>query len=72
MTIIAVQSQWIFKLNVVEQAEKRIAQREIIAVTEKVNAPAAVQVLFNRDFAVLNVDINIATAPILSLRLLRV
>ena len=42
---ISVNSQRIFKLNVVEQTEKRITQREIIAMTEKIDTPATIQIL---------------------------
>ena len=64
MTIVPVDCQRIAKFDVVEQAEKLIAQRKVIAVTEKVNAPTAVQILPDCDFPVASLDVNIATTPI--------
>ncbi|MBR0060354.1 MAG: hypothetical protein IJP68_02640 [Selenomonadaceae bacterium] len=64
VAIVAVDGQRIFELHVVEQVEKRIAQREIISVPEKVKSPATVQILLNRNFAVASLDVDITAAPV--------
>lgn len=58
MAIVAIDGQRIFELNMVEQAEERIAEREIISVPEKVQTPATVQVLLNRNLAVASLDVD--------------
>ena len=63
-TIVSVHRQRIAKFHMVNQAEKRIAQREIVAVAEKVNAPTAVQILFDCDLSVARFDVNITAASV--------
>ena len=42
VAIVAIDSQRIFELNMVKQAEERVAKREVISLPEKINAPATV------------------------------
>ena len=52
MAIVTVDGQRVFELNVIKRAEKRITQREVISLPEKINAPATVQILLNRNLPV--------------------
>ena len=64
MAVIPINSQRVTILDVVEQAEKRIAQREIITLAEKVQSPRAVQVLFNGDVSIACFNANVTAAPV--------